>query len=84
MNSRIILEESRAENLLGRGDMLYLANGSNSLSRIQGAFLSDEEVDKVVQFVKSQGEPEYLDESIFEDEPEDDDPIDEGDFGSGA
>lgn len=83
MNSRIILDESGAENLLGRGDMLYLANGSNSLSRIQGAFLSDEEVDKVVQFVKSQGEPDYLDESIFEDEPEDDEPIDEGDFGSG-
>ncbi|MGN0906517.1 MAG: DNA translocase FtsK [Bullifex sp.] len=83
MNSRIILDESGAENLLGRGDMLYLANGSNSLSRIQGAFLSDDEVDKVVRFVKSQGEPDYLDESIFEDEPEDEGPVDEGDFSGG-
>ena len=72
MNSRIILDESGAENLLGRGDMLYLANGSNALSRIQGAFLSDDEVDKVVSYVKSQGEPDYLDESIFEDDVEED------------
>ena len=84
MNSRIILDESGAENLLGRGDMLYLANGSNSLSRIQGAFLSDEEVDKVVSYVKSQGEPDYLDESIFEDDVEEEAYDDGGDYsGSG-
>ena len=84
MNSRIILDESGAENLLGRGDMLYLANGSNSLSRIQGACLSDEEVDKVVSYVKSQGEPDYLDESIFEDDVEEEAYDDGGDYsGSG-
>lgn len=82
MNSRIILDEAGAENLLGRGDMLYLANGSNSLSRIQGAFLSDDEVDKVVSYAKSQGEPDYLDESIFEDDVEEDSFDDGGDYGS--
>ena len=82
MNSRIILDEAGAENLLGRGDMLYLANGSNSLSRIQGAFLSDDEVDKVVSYAKSQGEPDYLDEAIFEDDVDEDSYDDGGDYSS--
>ena len=70
MNSRIILDESGAENLLGKGDMLLSSQSSTMLTRIQGAFLSEDEVDRIVSYVKTQGEPDYLDESIFEDEPE--------------
>ena len=70
VNSRIILDEGGAENLLGKGDMLLSTQSTSGLTRIQGAFLSDEEVDKIVSFVKTQGEPDYLDEAIFEDEPE--------------
>lgn len=85
MNSRIILDEMGAENLLGRGDMLYLDPGSSGTLRIQGAFLSDGEVEKVVQHAQSQGEPDYLDESIFEDEPEQDySSSNEGSFSDGG
>ena len=78
MNSRIVLDEMGAENLLGKGDMLLSTQSSPGLVRIQGAFLSEDEVDQIVRHVKKQGEPDYLDESIFEDEPEpDDSPISE-------
>ena len=70
VNSRIILDEGGAENLLGRGDMLLSTQTSIGLERIQGAFLSDDEVEQIVRYVKTQGEPDYLDDSIFEDEPE--------------
>ena len=72
INSRIVLDEQGAENLLGKGDMLLSTQSSPGLVRIQGAFLSEEEVDQIVAFVKTQGEPDYLDEAIFEDEPESD------------
>lgn len=78
MNSRIVLDEMGAENLLGKGDMLLSTQSSPGLVRIQGAFLSEDEVDQIVRHVKSQGEPDYLDEAIFEDDPEpDDSPISE-------
>ena len=78
MNSRIVLDEMGAENLLGKGDMLLSTQSSPGLVRIQGAFLSEDEVDQIVRHVKKQGEPDYLDEAIFEDEPEpDDSPISE-------
>lgn len=70
MNSRIILDQLGAEDLLGKGDMLYLNPSASEPSRIQGAFLSDEEVEEIAAYIKKQGEPDYLDESIFEDEPE--------------
>ena len=70
MNSRIILDQVGAEDLLGRGDMLYMNPSSSQLTRIQGAFLSDDEVEAIANFVKKQGEPDYLDEAIFEDEVE--------------
>ena len=69
-NSRIILDQIGAEDLLGRGDMLYMNPSSSQLTRIQGAFLSDDEVEAIANFVKKQGEPDYLDEAIFEDEVE--------------
>ena len=75
MNSRIILDEGGAEALLGRGDMLFMNPGAIGFERIQGAFLSDEEVDAVVSFEKRNSTPDYLCEDIFEEpapEPSDD------------
>jgi S-DNA-T family DNA segregation ATPase FtsK/SpoIIIE len=55
-----------AEQLLGQGDMLYMANGGR-ITRVHGPFVSDQEVEQVVSFLKSQGEPSYL-EAVTEDE----------------
>jgi DNA translocase FtsK len=59
-DSRTILGEQGAEQLLGRGDMLFMEAGGK-IQRIHGPFVSDDEVDRVVQFLKSQGNPEYID-----------------------
>ena len=59
VDSRTILDKSGAETLLGKGHMLYLSADSSKPLRIQGAFLSDEEVEKVVDFVKSQSKAQY-------------------------
>lgn len=64
-DSRTILGTAGAENLLGKGDMLFSENGK-PVSRMQGVFLSDEEVEDIVDFAKSQGEPDYIDEAYFE------------------
>jgi S-DNA-T family DNA segregation ATPase FtsK/SpoIIIE len=68
IDSRTILGESGAEHLLGMGDMLYMAHGGR-ISRVHGPFITDEEVEEVVAFLKTQGQPAYL-ESITEDEAE--------------
>ncbi|MCK9546928.1 MAG: DUF87 domain-containing protein [Sphaerochaeta sp.] len=69
-DSRIILDEMGAEKLLGRGDMLYQSSSEPASVRIQGSFLSDQEVEDIVSFVARQGDPDYIDESFFEeDEP---------------
>lgn len=60
IDSRTILDTGGAERLLGMGDMLYVPNGSSKPIRIQGAFISDEEIERVVHFVRQQGEPQYL------------------------
>ncbi|WP_020173645.1 DNA translocase FtsK [Methyloferula stellata] len=60
IDSRTILGEQGAEQLLGQGDMLYMAGGGR-ISRVHGPFVSDNEVEKVVAHLKSQGQPEYLD-----------------------
>lgn len=62
IDSRTILDMAGAEKLLGKGDMLYLARDSGKPKRIQGAFVTEAEVKKVVDFLKKQGEPEYNDE----------------------
>lgn len=49
-----------AERLLGKGDMLFVENGTAKPIRIQGAFITDEEIERVVNHVRSQGEPNYL------------------------
>ncbi len=69
IDSRTILDQMGAEALLGHGDMLYLAPGTSFLERVHGAFVSDEEVHKVVSALKTQGEPEYI-ESITSGGPE--------------
>ncbi len=59
VDSRTILDSSGAEKLLGKGDMLFSPVGANKPKRVQGAFISTEEVHKVMEFVKKQEEPEY-------------------------
>lgn len=60
VDSRTILDSQGAERLLGRGDMLYLGNGMSAPSRIQGTFVTDEEIEEVIEHVRKQGEPEYF------------------------
>ena len=60
VDSRTILDSGGAERLLGYGDMLYLGSGMNKPIRVQGTFVSDEEIDDVVDFIKQQRDPEYL------------------------
>ncbi len=65
IDSRTILDQMGAEALLGMGDMLYMASGSGLPIRVHGAFVSDEEVHRVVSYLKSQGEPDYI-EGVLE------------------
>lgn len=70
MDSRIIIDQVGAEKLLGRGDMLYASATDPFPVRIQGTFVSDSEVENVVEYVKQFGEPEYIDDEMFVDEEE--------------
>ncbi|GHC73998.1 FtsK/SpoIIIE family DNA translocase [Limoniibacter endophyticus] len=78
IDSRTILSEQGAEQLLGMGDMLYMAGGGR-ITRVHGPFVSDEEVEQVVAHLKVQGVPQYLD-AVTEDDGEDDG----GNSGSGG
>lgn len=60
IDSRTILDQMGADQLLGRGDMLYLGNGMSIPQRVHGPFVSDDEVHRVVEFLKTQGTPEYV------------------------
>ncbi|OOE13934.1 DNA translocase FtsK [Fictibacillus arsenicus] len=60
IDSRTILDMSGAERLLGRGDMLFMENGSNKAVRIQGTFVSDEEIEEVTRYVKEEYKTDYL------------------------
>ncbi|MDR6635282.1 S-DNA-T family DNA segregation ATPase FtsK/SpoIIIE [Phyllobacterium sp. 1468] len=71
IDSRTILGEQGAEQLLGQGDMLHMIGGGR-ISRVHGPFVSDEEVEKVVAHLKTQGQPDYLD-TVTADESEEDD-----------
>ena len=62
INSRIILDSTGAEKLVGRGDMLYAPIGSSKPLRVQGCYITPEEIERVVSFVKSTGEAQYSDE----------------------
>jgi S-DNA-T family DNA segregation ATPase FtsK/SpoIIIE len=76
IDSRTILGEQGAEQLLGQGDMLHMAGGGR-ISRVHGPFVSDQEVENIVDFLRGQGEPAYVDE-VTEVEDED------GDIGAAA
>ncbi len=65
IDSRTILDQMGAEALLGMGDMLYMPSGTGLPIRVHGAFVSDEEVHRVVSYLKSQGEPNYI-EGVLE------------------
>ncbi|MFP4374956.1 MAG: DNA translocase FtsK [Spirochaetaceae bacterium] len=68
VDSRIIIDAGGAEKLLGQGDMLFTSAWDPFPTRMQGAFLSDAEVERVVEHVKTLGEPEYIDDEIFIDD----------------
>jgi S-DNA-T family DNA segregation ATPase FtsK/SpoIIIE len=63
-DSRTILDMSGAENLLGRGDMLYFPTGANKPTRVQGAFITDEELARIVNFIKSESIPANYEEEV--------------------
>ena len=69
-DSRVVLDSNGAENLLGHGDMLFVPPGTANLKRVHGAYVSEEEIGRVVDFLKSQGKAQY-DESILVEEDED-------------
>jgi S-DNA-T family DNA segregation ATPase FtsK/SpoIIIE len=89
IDSRTILGEQGAEQLLGQGDMLYMAGGGR-IGRVHGPFVSDAEVEKVVSHLKAQARPDYLDDVLAGDEGEEtggseETPVfDNGAFGSGG
>ena len=64
LESRIILDNTGAEKLVGKGDMLYAPLGAGKPTRVQGCFISPEEIEQVVEFVKQTGEAQYSDEVI--------------------
>jgi S-DNA-T family DNA segregation ATPase FtsK/SpoIIIE len=72
VDSRTILDVMGAEHLLGKGDMLFLPPGSSRLTRVHGAYLSENEINRVVDFWKKQGQPDY-DQSYLIAPPADDD-----------
>ncbi len=72
IDSRTILGEQGAEQLLGQGDMLYMAGGGR-ISRVHGPFVSDEEVEKIVRHLKTQGSPQYLEAVTAGGDEEDED-----------
>ncbi|MGA0563872.1 DNA translocase FtsK [Ancylobacter sp. VNQ12] len=82
IDSRTILGEMGAEQLLGQGDMLYMAGGGR-ISRVHGPFVSDQEVERVVEHLKSQGAPAYLEEVTADLEGEDGAVFDKGALGGG-
>lgn len=86
VDSRTILDAKGAESLLGKGDMLFIPKGRNKPLRLQGAFVSDRELMDLVEFVKTQGQPEYMDiapiRSESDDDDDDDDEAESGDSDS--
>ena len=80
LESRIILDTTGAEKLVGKGDMLYAPLGAGKPTRVQGCFISPEEIEQVVSFVKQSGEAQYDDDVIAKIEAS----IQEKDKGSGA
>jgi S-DNA-T family DNA segregation ATPase FtsK/SpoIIIE len=70
VDSRTILDQHGAESLIGQGDMLYLPPGAGMCQRVHGAYVSDQEVHKVVEYLKSLGKPEYVEGLLEAEESE--------------
>lgn len=75
IDSRTILDQMGAENLLGQGDMLFLPPGTSYPQRVHGAFVADSEVQAVVDYLKQFGAPEYIDDILVGDDEQDDDEL---------
>ncbi|MDQ5911237.1 MAG: segregation ATPase FtsK/SpoIIIE, family, partial [Pseudomonadota bacterium] len=76
VDSRTILDQMGAEQLLGHGDMLYLPPGTGLPQRVHGAFVDDHEVNRVVEYLRQTGAPNYIEDVLVE-------PVEEGDSGAG-
>lgn len=74
IDSRIIIDQVGAEKLLGRGDMLFVSAVNPVPTRIQGTLISDDEVENVVNYVKQYGFPDYIDDEIFVDDEDEENP----------
>jgi S-DNA-T family DNA segregation ATPase FtsK/SpoIIIE len=79
-DSRVILDQNGAESLLGQGDMLFRPAGESRTARIQGAFIAEEEIEKLTNHWRAQGEPELQEELLEAVEPEDSGEGADGDF----
>jgi DNA segregation ATPase FtsK/SpoIIIE, S-DNA-T family len=79
-DSRVILDQNGAESLLGQGDMLFRPSGESRSARIQGAFIAEEEIEKLTEHWRRQGEPELQEELLEAVEPEAEEGAAEGDF----
>jgi len=80
VDGRTILDQNGAENLLGKGDMLFLPPGVSDLERVHGPFVSDEEVRRVNDFLREQGSPNYEAQIVADDEAESETPLAEGEY----
>src|SRR5215208_6851432 len=79
VDSRVILDQGGAESLLGQGDMLFRPVGTSKLSRIQGAFVTEDEIARIAKHWARQGEPEF-DQELLEARPEAEDELGDGEF----
>lgn len=82
LDSRVILDTKGAEKLVGKGDMLYLPPGSAKLERAQGAFVTDEEVERIIDHCAAQGEPKFeedIEKAIMEGGGDDEDEVSDAD-----
>ncbi|MGE0614146.1 MAG: DNA translocase FtsK [Bacteriovoracia bacterium] len=68
IDSKTILDKGGAERLLGQGDMLFIPPGTAQMTRLHGAFVDDDEINKITAFLKEQGKPVYRDEILIDDE----------------
>ena len=84
IDSRTILDQMGAEALLGMGDMLYMASGTGLPVRVHGAFVSDDEVHRVVSYLKAQGEPDYIEGLLEGGTVDGDEGVAEGEGGAGG
>ncbi|HLQ03126.1 MAG TPA: DNA translocase FtsK 4TM domain-containing protein [Burkholderiales bacterium] len=82
VDSRTILDQQGAESLIGQGDMLYLPPGSGMSQRVHGVYVADQEVHKVVDYLKSLGQPEYVDRLLEAEEADGGAELDPGEQGA--